>query len=58
MQLLHTRMGVTDITAIARMFQSELTTRLFACRGVILSFLRSGEVRPVVRSDCDQGERL
>src|SRR5258708_38927962 len=33
----HTRTGVTDITSIARTPRSELTTRLFACRGDILS---------------------
>src|SRR4051794_29422950 len=37
MQLLRTRMGVTEITSIARTLQSELTTRLFACRSDILS---------------------
>jgi hypothetical protein len=35
-QLLHTRTGVIDITSIARTSQSELTTRLLACRGDIL----------------------
>jgi hypothetical protein len=34
---LSTRTGVTDITSIARTLQSELTTRLLACRGDILS---------------------
>jgi hypothetical protein len=36
-QLLYTRTGVTDITSTVRTLQSELTTRLFACRGDILS---------------------